>query len=401
MAVYSVAQVTSYLRDLLAMDSVLRDVWVRGEVGNLSRPGSGHCYFNLRDSGTMMRCAMFKRAGPQGSTAALLKEGAAVIVHGKVTMYEARGEVQIVVDIVQPEGVGELQLKLEQLKLKLQTEGLFEESRKRPFPQFPRRIGVITSPSGAVWHDIQTVIGRRYPLVELVLAPSPVQGDGCCPGVVDAFERLNEIDDIDLVILARGGGSLEDLWGFNEEEVARAIFSSRAPVISAIGHETDYTIADLVADRRAPTPSAAAEMAVPNRIELAQRVVAYRNAMTEYMTERVQSGRDEIDAMVPRMERFLPDFDALRIQIDDRLRLAAKTLHRDVAMKMDRVYNTKLRLESLSPKDTLRRGYAIVQKEPGSEVVSDASQVAAGDSVRVTVAAGGFGATVAAISQEG
>ena len=236
MAVYSVSQVIGYLGDVLAQDALLQDLWIRGEVANLARPGSGHSYFTLRDSSGTLRCVMFRRA----RGAELLSNGAAVVAHGRVSIYGVRGELQLIADIVQPEGVGELQMRLEQLKLKLETEGLFEPSRKRPLPAFPRKVGAVTSPTGAVWQDIQTVIGWRYPLVELLLAPTAVQGELAAQGIVDAFDALNEVPDVDTVIVARGGGSLEDLWPFNEEAVARAIFSSRAPVISAIARRSTF-----------------------------------------------------------------------------------------------------------------------------------------------------------------
>ena len=316
MAVYSVSQVTSYLRDILTQDALLQDLWVRGEVANLARPGSGHSYFSLRDADTTLRCVMFRGA----SGAELLSGGSAVIVHGRVSIYEARGDLQLIADIVQPEGAGELQLKLEQLKLKLEAEGLFEPSRKRPLPAFPQRMGVVTSPSGAVWQDIQTVVQRRYPLVELLLAPTAVQGDGAVESIADAFGALDHIPDVDVVIVARGGGSLEDLWSFNEEAVARAIFKSRAPVISGIGHETDLTIADMVADRRAPTPSAAAEMAVPDRLELYSTLQASRQALSLGVSNQLQPSQETLAHLEPRLRRSRPDLDSLRLRVDDLLR---------------------------------------------------------------------------------
>ena len=257
-----------YLTEILREDPVLQNVWVRGEVGNLTRSAAGHSYFSLRDAGATLRCVMF-RGGGVGAD--LIEEGSAVIAHGRVALYEPRGDLQLIADVVQPEGVGELQLKLEELKMRLEKEGLFEESRKRPLPRFPVRVGVVTSPTGSVWHDIQNVTSRRYPAVELVLAPALVQGNEAVPTIVAAFDALEHLDDIDVTIVARGGGSLEDLWPFNEEDVVRAIFKSGVPVVSAIGHETDYTIADLVADVRAPTPSAAAELVMPDQAELLGR----------------------------------------------------------------------------------------------------------------------------------
>jgi exodeoxyribonuclease VII large subunit len=390
MAVYSVSQLLSRLGDMLAREPVLQDLWVRGEVANLARPGSGHSYFSLRESNMTLRCVMFQRA----YGADLLSDGAAVIAHGRVSLYQVRGDLQLIIDIVQPEGVGDLQLKLESLKLKLLGEGLFEASRKRPLPEFPRRLAVVTSPSGAVWRDIQTVVKRRYPLVELVLAPTPVQGDRAVEGLVDALGALDQIADIDIVIVARGGGSLEDLWPFNEEAVARAIFASRAPVISAIGHETDLTIADMVADKRAPTPSAAAELAVPDRLELASNLLAVEQILKAGVHTHLRAKFDSLVQLEPRVRRGHPDLDGVRLRIDDLLRSAATHLRHYVGIKSERTVAMSMRLESLSPTDTLRRGYAIVLAQAGAEVVSDSAQVATGDAVRVTLARGGFSAEV-------
>ena len=390
MAIYSVSQITRYLRDILDQDMVLREVWVRGEVANLARPGSGHSYFSIRESGATLRCALFRTE----FGAHLLSEGAAIIAHGRLSIYEARGDLQLIVDIVQPEGVGELQLRLEQLKLKLETEGLFEPSRKRPIPEFPSRIGVVTSPSGAVWQDIRTIVARRYPLVELLLAPTAVQGDEAVQGIVEAFDALNRTPNVDAVILARGGGSLEDLWAFNEEAVARAVFGSHAPVISGVGHETDVTIADMVADARAPTPSAAAETAVPDRLEIASSLRLAQQALSAAVAGELRSLRDAVTHVRPRLERGRPDLDSLRQGIDDMLGSVVKHLRRDIGARTERAGGLMARLNALSPGDTLRRGYAIVQTQTAAEVVIDAAQVAPGDSVEVTLARGGFDAEV-------
>ncbi len=390
MPVYTVAQVTSYVRETLERDQVLQDIWVSGEVANLARPGSGHSYFSLRDANSSVRCVMFR--GGQGAD--LLDNGAAVIAHGRVSVYEVRGDLQIIVDLVQPEGVGELQLKLEQLRLKLEREGLFEPSRKRVLPPFPKRIGVITSPTGSVWHDIQTVVARRYPLAELALAPCAVQGDLAAPSIVEAFQILNGKPDIDVVILARGGGSFEDLLPFNEEAIARAVYSSRAPVLTAIGHETDTTIADLVADRRAPTPSAAAEMAVPDGPEIIAGIAFSMRSMTSYARDGLLARSDNLEQIHARLNRGLPDLDTIRIRVDDMLRRASTQLVHALAVHRERADSLSMRLASLSPKDTLRRGYAIVQRREDSRVVDDSSKVTAGDTVDVTVTQGAFAAEV-------
>jgi len=247
--VYSVTEVTGYLRELLEADNLLIDLWINGEVSNLSQSAAGHIYFTLKDEASQLRCVHFRR----GRLATQMENGTAVAAHGRISIYEVAGALQFYVDLVQPEGVGILHLEFERLKAQLEEEGLFDTARKRQLPAFPRRIGVVTSPTGAVFSDIVNVIGRRYPLVEVVLSPTPVQGDGAAEGIVQALDALNHIEGIDLVILARGGGSLEELWAFNQEKVARAVFASKAPVISGVGHDTDFTIVDFVADLRAPT----------------------------------------------------------------------------------------------------------------------------------------------------
>ena len=390
MAVYSVSQVTSYLKDLLERDNLIQDIWVSGEVANLARPGSGHTYFTLRDANGSLRCVMFRNA----SGAERIDAGAAVIAHGRVSVYEIRGEVQLIVDIVQPEGAGELQLKLEQLKLKLENEGLFEQSRKRELPVYPARVGVVTSPTGAVWHDIQTVISRRYPLTELLLAPTPVQGDAATSGIVEAFQVLNQTPEVDVIILARGGGSVEDLLPFNEEPVARAVYASRAPVISAIGHETDFTIADMVADQRAATPSAAAELAVPDREQLVTTILVAGHSLNASVSGHMSAKSDPVRQMRLRVDRRAPALDTLRMRVDDFLRTAAVHLTHNLEIKAERFDGLQARLESLSPLDTLRRGYAIVQKKSDGVVIGNESQVDAGDSIGITLHQGNLEAEV-------
>ncbi len=393
MPIYSVSQITSYLKDLVERDSLLQDVWIGGEIANFSRSGSGHSYFTLRDADSSIRCVMFRN----GRGTDFLEGGASVIAHGRASVYQPRGELQLIVDIVQPEGVGELQLKLEQLKLKLESEGLFEPSRKRSLPKFPRRIGVVTSPSGAVWHDIQHVVSRRYPLVELVLAPSPVQGDTAAPGIIEAFEAICDEPEVDVVIVARGGGSLEDLWPFNEESVARTIYACPVPVISAIGHETDYTVADLVADVRAPTPSAAAELAVPDRRELAADILAAAQSLTASAQGHIRANQDDLAHLRGRLGRLRPDLDTLRLRIDDLLRAAAAHLKHSIEIKAARFEGLQQRLESLSPADTLRRGYAIVQRQDDGSVLASADHVKIGDAIAVTLADGALEAQVTTI----
>ena len=374
---------------------MLQDFWVNGEVANLARPGSGHSYFSIRDGNSTMRCVMFRNS--RGAN--YLQNGAAIILHGRVSIYEQRGDLQIIADIAQPEGVGELQLKLEQLKLELEQQGLFDKSRKRGLPRFPKKVAVVTSPSGSVWHDIQNVVRRRYPLVELAIAPAPVQGEDAAPAIAEALQAVGNEQGVDVVIVARGGGSLEDLWAFNEEAVARAIFACPVPVVSAVGHETDHTIADLVADLRAPTPSAAAELVVPDSAELIAFTVASAQSMDASISRQVTSGIETAQQLGRRLNNSLPDLDTLRLRIDDRLRIARQMLAHMLSLNGERVDGLMLRLEALSPRDTLRRGYAIVQRNDDGSVVSRHTQAEVGDALDITLTNGAIQAQVTSTEQ--
>lgn len=393
MSICSVSQIISNVKGLLERDDVLQDVWVNGEISNLALPGSGHAYFTLKDNRAALRCVMFRNV--RGTER--LDEGASVIVHGRFSLYEVRGDLQFIVDIVQPEGVGELQLKLEQLKLKLDNEGFFDASRKRSLPEFPERIGVITSPSGAVWQDIKSVINRRYPMVQIVLAPTLVQGDDASRGIVEAFRAMNKIENIDLVILARGGGSIEDLWPFNDEMVARSIYSSRVPVISAIGHETDVTVADLVADQRAPTPSAAAVMAVPDKLELFGNIQIFQQSMVLSVARNIRQKVEFLTRCRAQLMQRSPDVDGFRLHIDDMLKSVGMYLKLSHQVRHEKLTGLKLRLGSLSPRDTLRRGYAIVQNLNSPDVIIDSSQVIVGDQVNITLSDGDIDAEITSI----
>ncbi len=374
---------------------MLQDLWVSGEISNIARPGSGHAYFSIRDGKATIRCVMFRNSRGMH----YLESGAAIILHGRISIYEQRGDLQLIADIAQPEGVGELQLKLEQLKLKLEREGLFDQSRKRQLPRFPTKIAVVTSPSGSVWHDIRNVVRRRYPLVELALAPAPVQGEDASPAIAEALQAASSEPGVDLVILARGGGSLEDLWAFNEEAVARAIFACSVPVVSAVGHETDYTIADMVADLRAPTPSAAAELVVPDRKELITFTIAAAESMNASISRQLASGAETTHQLHRRLHNTLPDLDVLRMRIDDRIRSARQILAHLLTLNAERVQGLQQRLNSLSPHDTLRRGYAIVQRHDNLSVLSAHTQVEAGDDIDITLADGTLQAQVTSTKQ--
>lgn len=394
--IYEVSQVTAYLRELLAYDDVLADIWIEGEVSNLRRPGSGHAYFTLRDSQSSLRGVLFRNSRGLEH----LQDGAAVVAHGRVSLYEVRGDLQLIADIIQPEGVGELQMRLEQLTLQLEREGLFDPSRKRSLPDFPKRIGVVTSPTGSVWHDIQSVIGRRWPLVELLIAPAMVQGDGAPPTIVEAISSLNAEPDVAVVIVARGGGSLEDLWPFNEESVARAVFASPIPVVSAIGHETDFTICDMVADVRAPTPSAAAELVVPDRMEMNARVLGAVQVIENSLAAHMGRTTDDVDSLVLRVGRAVPELDSLRLKVDDLLQYAQTALSHRVELSRARVSGLTSALSPLSPDKTLRRGYAIVSPRDSDGVLTDPRDVVTGDILDITLHRGGVTASVESTSDD-
>lgn len=293
MEIVGVAALTRYLRELLDSTWALQSVWIEGEVSNFRRSPVGHCYFTLKDREAQLRCVWFAGSIPLG--AKYPRDGDQVVAHGRVSIYEERGEYQLYVTIVHSAGVGVQNLRVEELRGRLEREGLFDPARKRPPPRFPRRIGVVTSPIGAAFHDVCNVIRRRFPNVELVLAPTQVQGENAPELIAFSLEALNEVARPDVILLVRGGGSLEDISAFNHEVVARAIHGSRAPVVSGVGHDTDVTIADLVADLHAPTPSAAAEVVVPDVRELLARNEALRRQLHDLTLARLSAARRHLE----------------------------------------------------------------------------------------------------------
>ena len=386
---YTVSAVAEYLKASLESDPRLADLMVVGEVSGYRNPSSGHHYFALRDEQSVLRCVMF-RGGRGGQ---FLSDGSQVICHGRISIYTARGDLQYYVDQVEPDGVGALQKAFEEMRKRLESEGLFESGRKRQLPAMPARIAVITSPTGAVIQDILNVLTRRYPLAEVILIPTAVQGEKAAPEIVRAFQALNTLDDIDVAIVARGGGSLEDLWSFNEETVARAIFASNVPVISAIGHETDTTIADLVADVCAPTPSAAAEIVAPATADLAGEVAGYTARIDEIVGRRVADSRSHFELAVDRMNLRVPDTALPRQRIDDLLVRARLAGQRLVESSKLRLATVEASLSALGPKKILGRGYTITRLADGKAATS-VLQFETGDRMAVTFADGSVDATV-------
>lgn len=391
MAVFSVSQVTSHIKRSLESDPLLDDLWVLGEVSNFQRAASGHTYFSLKDRQAVLRSVMFK--GQPGSE--LLAEGTSISAHGRISFYEPRGSTDFLVDIALPEGLGELSLELERLKRKLESEGLFEASRKRPLPQFPKVVGVVTSPTSAVFQDILHIVERRYPLAEIVLAPTVVQGEQAAPNIVWALNLLDREATCDVIILARGGGSLEDLWAFNMESVARAIYAAKTPVISAVGHETDETIADYAADVRAPTPSAAAEIAVPDRVVLRQTLAGVVSALHRSFITRIERQRAEVARAQRQVESGQPDIQTWRRRIDDVGRVVGSAAGSLILQSRSGVDGVHQRLRGLDPKATLDRGFSIVELSDSGEVVSRTGQVAPGGSLKITVTDGAVPAVAA------
>jgi exodeoxyribonuclease VII large subunit len=403
MRVYGVGEIGAYLQATLSDDDVLSDVWVTGEITNFTRATSGHLYFTLRDDIGQMRAVMWRSYANR--IAARPQAGDAVVAHGKLDFYVPQGSLQVVVDLLYPAGIGEGQLRFEALRLKLEQEGLFAEERKRLLPPFPRRIGLVTSETGAVYHDVVTVLSRRYPIAQLVFAHSSVQGEHAPGEIVKAIQRLAAWRDrdgsaLDVVIVGRGGGSPEDLACFNDERVARAIFAAPWPVISAVGHETDFSIADFVADIRAPTPSAAAEMVSPDLMalrlditELAERGRACIEQTLGTAATDLQRGRDRLIAYSP-LARIARDRQATLDQAA-RARLALQGRLRTLA---EQLAGRSLQLAALSPRATLGRGYSIVT-DAGGRVVRSASGVAAGDRLTIELPDGAVDATASDVRQ--
>lgn len=392
MPVFTVSQISQYLRESLESDPLLSDLWVNGEISNLRVAPSGHSYFTIKDSESQLRAVMFK--GSRGEE--LLLHGSLVTAHGRVSLYVARGDMQLITDLVMSEGAGPLSLELERLKMRLEQDGLFEPSRKRPLPRFPKCVGLVTSPTGAVLEDIRNVIGRRYPLAELLVAPTQVQGDEAAIGISSAIRALNRDGRTDVIILARGGGTLEELWPFNEEIVARAIYASHVPVVSAIGHERDFTIADDVADVRVPTPSAAAELVAPDRVVLAQEIHSAGYGMHRAASHLISNRMRDVDTTTRHLRSLAPDIDTIRRRVDDLAKAASFSLSGQITHWRDRMEGFEMRLNALEPAAILTRGYSILKKAREGQVVSKKDQVAPGEQLEATVSDGSFPLTVGA-----
>lgn len=439
--VLTVTELTRQVQDVL--EATFDQLWVEGEVSNLRRPASGHLYFTLKDEESQVRAVLFRPAAR--ALKFDLEDGMHILCRARMNVYRPRGEYQLILDYAEPRGAGALQIAFEQLKAKLQAEGLFDPVHKKSLPFLPSRIGIVTSPSGAVIRDILNVTKRRFPSVNILIAPVRVQGAEAPAEIVEALHHLNEIPGIDVIIVARGGGSLEDLMAFNDEGVARAIFASSVPVVSAVGHEIDFTIADFVADMRAPTPSAAAELVVPRRGDLVQqlrtlraraarageRFLKIRRERLQAMAERVRDPRRRlVDLRLALDERFggltaslvrrvradrerLRHFETHLQYLSPAVRLANLTfvldnmrksmitgIFRQVETLRARLAGHTALLDSLSPLSVLSRGYAIARTMPEGRVIRDAKDLSAGEPVGINVAKGRFNAVVTTIEEE-
>jgi exodeoxyribonuclease VII large subunit len=434
--VLSVSELSQQLRAVL--EERFPAIWVEGEISNFKVYGSGHAYFTLKDETAQIRAVLFRNRTRRIRFEP--KDGLHVMAFGSVEVYAQRGEYQLVIELLEPRGLGALQLAFEQLKARLEAEGLFDTRRKRPLPRFPRKIGIVTSPSGAAIRDMLRVIGRRFGELHIVLAPARVQGDGAAAEIAQGLSDLNALGDVDVIIVGRGGGSLEDLWAFNEETVARAIVASKAPVISAVGHEVDYTIADFVADLRAPTPSAAAEMVVREKLAVMEAVGDLRGRLERAVARQLERERRHVTSLATRRvltdaARPLRDHERRVDDASGRLRRAIAARLRDTAHRIEllmgglrregpvarltaqrrqlahldrrlrddgrhaldrsrhRFASAAERLQSLSPLGVLARGYSLTRR-PDGEIVRHASQAPPGTLVTVTLDEGSLHARV-------
>ena len=414
-------------------------VWVEGEISNLRTPSSGHAYFTLKDDTAQLRCVLFRSRGRR--VAFQPEDGMQVLAFGGLDVYMARGEYQLVVELMEPKGVGTLQLAFEQLKRRLEAEGLFEAARKRPIPSFPRVIGIVTSPTGAAIRDMLHVIDRRFADLRILITPVRVQGEEAPGEIVAALRDLQAVEDLDVIIVGRGGGSIEDLWAFNDERVARAIAGCRVPVISGVGHETDFTIADFVADLRAPTPSAAAEVVVQEKLQVARALVSLYEALKEAMASRLERDRERVEVLGKRRvltdaARALRDLYRRVDELTSRLTRAMRGSERQVTHRLSlarnalrslnpvariangtvllaqlrgrlasaAVHSVKVsqhrfgaavgRLDSLSPLAVLGRGYSLTRLLPSGVIVRGAAQTRPGDAIEILLHQGAVEARV-------
>jgi exodeoxyribonuclease VII large subunit len=381
--ILSVDEVSQYVKDLFDSDPVLGDIWIRGEVSNFRGSPGGHYYFVLKSEQTQLRAVLFRTEAQLVHM--LPGNGDAVLAHGRLSSYPAWGQYQLYVDAIEPEGTGLLQLRFEELRARLEADGLFDTTRKRPLPLAPRAIGVVTSRTGSVWHDIKNVLSRRYPLCELILSPSSVQGERAPAELVAALERLQEQGRCDVIIVARGGGSIEDLWCFNDEALVRAIFRCPVPVVSAIGHETDTTLCDLVADVRAPTPSAAAELVAPHVREYRAQLGYEIERLVVATEQQIDRKRHRLTGLRYRLQQQSPRANLLneRLRVDRLGEIIEGEVDRSLTERRAGIGSLQRQLVLLHPARVLERGYAIVTQSDSGQRIKDVAELRDGEPIRV------------------
>lgn len=396
---YSVSQVTARIKALLEGDATLQNVWVEGEVSNVTRATSGHVYFTLKDAGAQLACVMWRSQAIR--LRSLPRDGDRLLVHGAIGVYETGGKYQLYADFLQPAGRGTLTLEFERLKAQLEEEGLFDAQRKRPLPAFPRRIGLVTSREAAALRDVLQTLRRRYPLVEVVLAPSSVQGEEAPPQLVAALQRLYK-EPLDVILLVRGGGSLEDLWAFNDERVVRTVAMSPVPIVSGVGHETDFTLCDFAADQRAPTPTAAAELVTPDREELfmllQERELRLGRAWRQVLKGKVmelQRAERHLRLLSPQKQQ-----GRARQRLDELQARQERAVQQYLSRTRERVTSLAQRLEALSPHAVLRRGYVLVRDGRTHKVLTSIQGAECGAQVRLTWHDGDAKAEIQAVFKE-
>lgn len=395
--ILSVSQINEYIRALLEQDEVLSAITVRGEISNLTMHRSGHIYFTLKDEGSVLKAVMFRGSAQRVKFA--LQNGMNVIVFGRISLYAPSGQYQLYAEDIQPDGVGALYVAFEQIKQRLATEGLFDKERKKPIPKIPETVGIITSPTGAAIHDMINVMGRRFPLARIVLYPALVQGEGAPKSLIGGIRYFNETRSVDVIIIGRGGGSIEDLWGFNDVELAYAVAGSDIPVISAVGHESDFTICDFVADLRAPTPSAAAELAVPNSEDIRTYVDEAALRMRKLLLSQTEKHRKYIDLL--SKSRVLTSKESLLDEYKMKIGLISENLDRLTEMRLNdrraRLALGAAKLEAISPLATLSRGYAIAKGDKGA--IRSVDDVKAGEIIELALADGEVSAEIKEIKK--
>ena len=391
-----VSDLNRRVRSLLDEDAMLADVWVEGEVSAPSMPPSGHCFFTLKDSGSQIKAVMFREELQRAAVQPV--HGMQVICRGRVRAYETQGVYQLYVETLQPAGLGDLHQRYEALRAKLTAEGLFAADRRRALPRWPRRIGVVTSPIGAVWRDIGNILRRRYPLVEVVLSATVVQGEPAAAAIVRALQRLYADPTLDAIILARGGGSMEDLWSFNDERVVRCVADAPVPIVVGVGHESDVTLADFAADVRAPTPSAAAELIVPDGTQLPSIMARLRDRAAAAATSAVEQRRRGLEGERRALARLEPDLPAARQRAADLVDRAHRSATARLAQERARVAGAAASLRAVGPAATLERGYAIARDAEG-RIVRDPADVKPGGALEVVVQLGSIGTEVRSVTR--